>query len=33
MLRFELKHLGEYSYRTDPLNHYFGDSNQGTIPR
>jgi LPS-assembly protein len=33
MLRFELKHLGEYSYRTDALNHFFGDSNQGTIPR
>ena len=33
MLRFELKHLGEYSYRTDALNHFFGDTNQGTIPR
>ena len=33
MLRFELKHLGEYSYRTDALNHFFGDSNQGTVPR
>jgi LPS-assembly protein len=33
MLRFELKHLGEYSYRTDSLNHFFGDTNQGTIPR
>jgi LPS-assembly protein len=33
MLRFELKHLGEYSYRTDSLNHFFGDVNQGTIPR
>jgi LPS-assembly protein len=33
MLRFELKHLGEYSYRTDSLNHFFGDTNQGTTPR
>jgi LPS-assembly protein len=33
MLRFSLKHLGEYSYRTDALNHFFGDTNQGTIPR
>jgi LPS-assembly protein len=33
MLRFELKHLGEYNYRTDALNHFFGDTNQGTIPR
>jgi len=30
MLRFELKHLGQYSYRTDSLNHVFGDTNQGT---
>jgi LPS-assembly protein len=29
MLRFELKHLGEFNYRTDQLNHVFGDSNQG----
>jgi LPS-assembly protein len=33
MLRFELKHLGQYNYRTDALNHYFGDTNQGTTPR
>lgn len=33
MLRFELKNLGAYSYRTDALNHFFGDTNQGTIPR
>jgi LPS-assembly protein len=33
MLRFELKHLGQYSYHTDTLNQYFGDTNQGTIPR
>jgi LPS-assembly protein len=33
MLRFELKHLGEYAYRTDALNHVFGDVNQGTVPR
>jgi LPS-assembly protein len=33
MVRFELKHLGEYNYRTDALNHVFGDVNQGTIPR
>jgi LPS-assembly protein len=32
MLRFELKHLGQYNYRTDSLNHYFGDTNQGTTP-
>jgi LPS-assembly protein len=29
MLRFELKHLGEFKYKTDQLNHVFGDSNQG----
>jgi LPS-assembly protein len=33
MLRFEFKHLGEYNYRTDVLGHFFGDINQGTIPR
>jgi LPS-assembly protein len=33
MLRFELKHLGQYSYRTDSLNHIFGDTNQGGVPR
>jgi LPS-assembly protein len=29
MLRFELKHLGDYNYRTDQLNHVFGDTNMG----
>jgi len=29
MVRFELKHLGEFNYKTDALNHVFGDSNQG----
>ena len=29
MLRFELKHLGEFNYKTDVLSHVFGDSNQG----
>ena len=29
MLRFELKHLGEFNYKTDQLNHVFGDQNQG----
>src|SRR3990172_6666031 len=29
MLRFELKHLGEFNYKTDQLNHVFGDTNQG----
>jgi LPS-assembly protein len=33
MLRFELKHLGDYSTRTDPLSHFFGDVNLGGIPR
>jgi LPS-assembly protein len=33
MLRFELKHLGGYSYRTDILNSYLGDTNQGTLGR
>jgi LPS-assembly protein len=32
MLRFELKHLGEFSYRTDALNHFFGDTNEGSRP-
>jgi hypothetical protein len=32
MLRFELKHLGQYSYRTDSLSHFFGDTNQGPKP-
>jgi LPS-assembly protein len=31
MLRFELKHLGDYNYRTDQLNHVFGDQNTGGI--
>ena len=26
MLRFELKHLGEFNYRTDPLTQGFGDT-------
>jgi LPS-assembly protein len=25
MLRFELKHIGEFNYKTDQLNHVFGD--------
>jgi len=29
MLRFELKYLGEFNYKTDQLNHVFGDQNQG----
>ena len=29
MLRFELKHLGDFNYRTDQLNHFFGDQNSG----
>ena len=29
MLRFELKHIGEFNYKTDQLNHVFGDQNQG----
>ena len=29
MLRFELKHLGDFNYRTDQLNHFFGDTNTG----
>jgi LPS-assembly protein len=29
MLRFELKHLGEFNYKTDVLSHVFGDTNQG----
>ena len=31
MLRFELKHLGDFNYRTDALNHVFGDTSQGSI--
>ena len=30
MLRFELKHLGGFNYRTDVLNHVFG--NYGATP-
>jgi LPS-assembly protein len=29
MLRFEFKHIGEFNYKTDQLNHVFGDQNQG----
>jgi LPS-assembly protein len=29
MLRFELKNIGEFNYKTDALSHVFGDSNQG----
>ncbi len=29
MLRFELKHLGDFNYSTDQLNHVFGDTNTG----
>jgi LPS-assembly protein len=29
MVRFELKHIGEFNYKTDALNHVFGDQNQG----
>ncbi len=29
MLRFELKHLGDFNYKTDQLNHFFGDTNTG----
>ncbi|MBO0765463.1 MAG: LPS-assembly protein LptD [Hyphomicrobiaceae bacterium] len=32
-LRLEFKNLGQYGYHTDYLNHYLGDTNQGTIPR
>jgi LPS-assembly protein len=31
MLRFELKHLGDFNYRTDVLNHFFGDVNGGRV--
>jgi LPS-assembly protein len=30
MLRFELKHLGDFNYRTDQLSHVFGDMNTGS---
>ena len=33
MLRFELKHLGDFNYRTDALNHVFGDTNTGGSSR
>jgi LPS-assembly protein len=29
MLRFELKHLGQFNYATDQLSHVFGDFNDG----
>jgi LPS-assembly protein len=32
MLRFELKHLGDFNYRTDVLAHVFGDTNSATPP-
>ena len=27
MLRFELKYLGQFNYKTDSLDHVFGDTN------
>ena len=27
MLRFELKYLGQFNYKTDSLDHAFGDTN------
>ncbi|KAB2917854.1 MAG: LPS-assembly protein LptD [Hyphomicrobiaceae bacterium] len=32
MLRFELKYLGEFNYKTDALDHTFGDT-KGNIPQ
>ena len=32
MLRFELKYLGQFSYKTDSLDHIFGDTNSG-VPK
>jgi LPS-assembly protein len=29
MLRFELKHIGEFNYKSDVVNHVFGDQNSG----
>lgn len=29
MLRFELKHIGQFNYKTDQLSHVFGDQNTG----
>ena len=29
MMRFALKHIGEFNYQTDQLNHVFGDQNLG----
>ena len=29
MVRFELKHIGEFNYQTDQLNSVFGDQNLG----
>ncbi len=31
MLRFELKHIGEFAYKTDVLNHAFGEPNRGGV--
>jgi LPS-assembly protein len=33
MLRFELKHMGEFNYKTDQLNHVIGDWNSGGAGR
>ena len=33
MLRFELKYLGQFSYKTDSLDHVFGDTNSGGQPK
>jgi LPS-assembly protein len=33
MFRFEFKHLGGGGYSTNALNHIFGDTNQGGVPR
>jgi LPS-assembly protein len=33
MLRFELKYLGQFSYKTDSLDHIFGDTNSGGQPK
>jgi hypothetical protein len=32
MLRFELKYLGQFHYKTDSLDHVFGDTNTA-VPR
>ena len=31
MLRFELKHIGEFRYKTDSLDHLFGDGSTSTL--